>query len=155
VQDFIIREATLEDLPELLAFEQALINAERPFDPTLKNGEIHYYDIRQMILASHIHLVVAVANNRVIASGYARKDQAQPYLEFTYFAYLGFMYVDPAFRSQGINGRIMEILKQWALKQGLTELRLEVYDENISAIKAYAKVGFSPLKLEMRMRLKE
>ena len=58
VQNFIIREATLEDLSELLAFEQALINAERPFDPTLKKGEIHYYDIRQMILASIMWIVV-------------------------------------------------------------------------------------------------
>jgi ribosomal protein S18 acetylase RimI-like enzyme len=155
VQDFVIREAILDDLPELLAFEQALIKAERPFDPTLKEGEIHYYNIREMILAPHIYLIVAVTDNRLIASGYARIDKAQPYLEFTHFAYLGFMYVDPAYRSQGINGKIMEVLKQWAIKQELTELRLEVYDENISAIKAYAKAGFSRLKLEMRMRLKE
>ena len=65
------------------------------------------------------------------------------------------MFVDPAYRSQGINGKIMDVLKQWAIKQELTELRLEVYDENISAIKAYAKAGFSRLKLEMRIRLKE
>jgi GNAT superfamily N-acetyltransferase len=155
VQDFIIREATLEDLPELLAFEQALINTERPFDPTLKEGKIHYYDIRELILAPNIHLIVAVTDNRLIASGYARIDKAQPYLEFTHFAYLGFMFVDPAFRSQGINGKIMDVLKLWALKQGIKELRLEVYDENIPAIKAYAKSGFSRLKVEMRMRLGE
>jgi GNAT superfamily N-acetyltransferase len=155
VQDFIIREATLEDLPELLAFEQALINTERPFDPTLKEGKIHYYDIRELILAPNIYLIVAVADNRLIASGYARIDKAQPYLEFTHFAYLGFMFVDPAFRSLGINGKIMDVLKLWALKQGIKELRLEVYDENIPAIKAYAKSGFSRLKVEMRMRLGE
>jgi GNAT superfamily N-acetyltransferase len=153
MKDFIIREARMEDLPQLLAFEQALINAERPFDPTLKQGEIHYYDIRELILAPHIHLIVAVADNRLIASGYARIDKAQPYLEFTHFAYLGFMFVDPAFRSQGINGKIMDVLKLWALKQGIKELRLEVYDENISAIKAYAKSGFSRLKVEMRIRV--
>jgi GNAT superfamily N-acetyltransferase len=153
VQDFIIREATLEDLPELLAFEQALINTERPFDPTLKEGKIHYYDIRELILAPNIYLIVAVADNRLIASGYARIDKAQPYLEFTHFAYLGFMFVDPAFRSLGINGKIMDVLKLWAPKQGIKELRLEVYDENISAIKAYAKSGFSRLKVEMRIRV--
>jgi GNAT superfamily N-acetyltransferase len=153
MKDFNIREARMEDLPQLLAFEQALINAERPFDPTLKQGEIHYYDIRELILAPHIHLIVAVADNRLIASGYARIDKAQPYLEFTHFAYLGFMFVDPAFRSQGINGKIIDVLKLWALKQGIKELRLEVYDENISAIKAYAKSGFSRLKVEMRIRV--
>lgn len=155
MQDIIIREATLEDLPILLGFEQALINAERPFDPTLKEGEIHYYSIKDMILASHIYLVVAEQHNHLVGSGYARIEKAKPYPDHVNYAYLGFMYVDPAFRSQGINGKIMEALKEWSIAQHITELRLEVYSENISAIKAYAKSGFSTLKLEMRMRLDE
>ena len=31
-----IRVATIKDLPLLLEFEQGVITAERPFDPTLK-----------------------------------------------------------------------------------------------------------------------
>ena len=41
----ITREATLKDLHTLLEFEQGIIAAERPFDGTLKEGEIHYYDL--------------------------------------------------------------------------------------------------------------
>lgn len=40
-----VRIATLKDLPTLLAFEQGVIEAERPFDPTIKAGNINYYDI--------------------------------------------------------------------------------------------------------------
>ena len=37
-----IRKAHPDDLEKLLEFEQGIISAERPFDPTLKEGKIHY-----------------------------------------------------------------------------------------------------------------
>jgi len=155
MQDIIIREATLKDLPVLLSFEQGIITAERPFDPTLKKEEINYYSIRDMILASDVHVVVAESQNKLIASGYARIEKAKPYLDHEDYAYLGFMYVDPAYRSQGINGKIIDALKKWSLEKNITELRLQVYDENVSAIKAYTRAGFSRYMLIMRMRLNE
>jgi len=155
MQNIIIREATLEDLPVLLNFEQGIITAERPFDPTLKKEEINYYSIRDMILASDVHVVVAESQNKLIASGYARIEKAKPYLDHEDYAYLGFMYVDPAYRSQGINGKIIDALKKWSLEKNITELRLQVYDENVSAIKAYTRAGFSRYMLIMRMRLNE
>jgi hypothetical protein len=44
-----IREAKLEDLNILLEFEQGIITAERPYDPTLKEGKsiITTYDYRR------------------------------------------------------------------------------------------------------------
>ena len=44
----IIRIATLKDLTVLLRFEQGVIEAERPFDPTIKECEIPYYDISEL-----------------------------------------------------------------------------------------------------------
>jgi GNAT superfamily N-acetyltransferase len=155
VQDIIIRAATMEDLPELLAFEQGIITAERPFDPTLKQGEINYYNMRDMILASHVHVVVAEFQNKLIASGFARIEAAKPYVDHEKYSYLGFMFVDPAYRSKGINQKIIEALKKWSLEQNITEMRLQVYDENISAIKAYTKAGFSRFMLIMRTRLND
>ena len=155
MENIIIREATLEDLQVLLGFEQGIITAERPFDPTLKQGEINYYSIHDMILAPDVHIVVAESENKLIASGYARIEKAKPYLDHEDYAYLGFMFVDPAYRSQGINGKIIDALKKWSLEQHITELRLQVYDENISAIKAYTRAGFSRYMLIMRTRLDE
>src|SRR5690242_10319476 len=153
VPDITIREATLEDLTVLLGFEQGIITAERPFDPTLKKEEINYYSLREMILSSEVHVVVAESENKLVGSGYARIERAKPYLDHTFYAYLGFMYVDPAYRSQGINNKIIDALKNWCMEKNITELRLQVYDENVSAIKAYTKAGFSRHLLIMRMRL--
>lgn len=148
-----IRKATFDDLETLYRFEQGVIEAERPFDKTLKNGLIHYYDLEGMITASHIELLVADLGGELIGSGYARIEDAKPYLQHPKHGYLGFMYVDPNHRGKGVNMKIIQALKEWARSQNISELRLDVYHDNISAIKAYEKIGFSKHMIEMRLGL--
>jgi GNAT superfamily N-acetyltransferase len=145
-----IRPAATADLPTLYRFEQGVIAAEHPFDPTLKPDPIHYYDLPAMIAAPDVHLLVAGLNNHLVGSGYARIEPAKPYLRHAMHAYLGFMYVDPAHRGKGINALIIEGLREWARSRGITELRLDVYNQNTSAIRAYEKAGFIPHMLNMR-----
>src|SRR5258705_2821542 len=98
-----IRKASLVDLEQLLAFEQDLIKTERPFDPTVKPDPVNYYDLKAMLTDPQIEMVVAEADNKVIASGYARIDNSKPYSKHSRHAYFGFMYVLPEYRSHGIN----------------------------------------------------
>jgi GNAT superfamily N-acetyltransferase len=146
-----IRKANLQDMESLLRFEQGVIAAERPFDPTLKQDPVHYYNLPEMIEASHIELLVAAIDGMLIGSGYARIENSKHYLQHTQYAYLGFMYTEPRHRGKGVNRIIMEALKQWALDKNITELRLDVYYNNSAAIRAYRKVGFCEHMIEMRM----
>ena len=148
-----VRKATEADLDMLYQFEQGVINAERPFDVTLRPGLIHYYDLKALIHSPKAHLVVVESDNKVIASGYARIDESKPYLRHTHHAYLGFMYVVPEFRGRGVNEKIMDALKQWSKEQNLHELRLQVYENNAPAIRAYEKIGFAKHMVEMRFNL--
>ena len=148
-----VRPATLADLPTLLRFEQGVIAAERPMDPTIQDGPIHYYDLNKMLTSPHIHLVVAEANGTLIGSGYARIDPSRHYLKHAQHAYLGFMYVEPAYRGKGVNQLVIDALNTWARSQNLTELRLDVYTTNENAIRAYEKAGFTPYLINMRMGL--
>ena len=148
-----IRAASRQDLDTLLRFEQGVIAAERPFDPTLRPELIHYYDLEQMITAPHIHLVVAEREGQLIGSGYARLESAKPYLQHSRHAYLGFMYVEPAHRGKGVNKMIIEALAQWSRAQNITELRLDVYHDNLPAIRAYERAGFIQHMVQMRLGL--
>ncbi|MEO5593388.1 MAG: GNAT family N-acetyltransferase [Chitinophagaceae bacterium] len=150
-----VRKATLKDMDTLLHLEQGVINAERPFDNTLKSGQIQYYNLEEMITASHIELVVAELNNEIIGSGYARMEKAKHFVQHEHHAFLGFMFTVPEHRGKGVNMKIMEALKDWAVKQNLHEFRLEVYADNLPAIKAYQKAGFSNDIVTMRMALKK
>jgi RimJ/RimL family protein N-acetyltransferase len=153
MEEIIIRKATLNDLKTLLVFEQGVITAERPFDPTLKKEKINYYDIEKMISAADVEIVVAEQDGVIIGSGYARIENAKPYLQHLQHAYLGFMYVDPHHRGKGVNKKIIDALGEWCNFKNITELRLDVYQDNEAAIKAYEKVGFTKHMIAMRMGL--
>lgn len=151
MQTLITRPATVADIDTLRLFEQGVIEAERPYDPTLKNGTIYYYDLELLINSPASVLMVVELNGELLASGYARVETAKPYLQHPQHAYLGFMYTHPTHRGKGLNKLVLDALKQWARERGITELRLEVYHNNRSAIRAYEKAGFSQLMIEMRM----
>lgn len=146
-----IRNATLEDLSILLHFEQGIITAERPYDVTIKEDPISYYDLKQMVLDDNSCVLVAEVEGKVVSSGYAISKRARHYLNHEYYAYLGFMYTDPAYRGKGINAMIVDALKKWSKEKGFKEIRLTVYSDNLPAIKAYEKVGFKKHIIEMRL----
>jgi len=146
-----IRPATSADLPLLLEFEQGVIAAERPFDPTIRPHPTRYYDLRGMLTDPDVCLLVAEQQQQLVGSGYARIKEAKPFNRHSHYAYLGFMYVLPSFRGRGINGLLIDALKQWALSKGLHEMRLEVYYDNAAAIRAYEKAGFTKHMIEMRI----
>ena len=149
-KNITIRPAVNTDLPKLAEFLQTLVDAERPFDPTLKEGEIFYYDIQELIEDKATEIMVVESNNEIIGSGYAQIRSAKPYEKHEVFGYLGFMFVIPEFRGQGISGLLLTALKKWILDQGIKEVRLQVYDENEAAVRAYEKAGFKKIVTTMR-----
>ncbi|WET47475.1 GNAT family N-acetyltransferase [Chryseobacterium indologenes] len=149
----ITREATEQDLEILLTFEQGIVSAERPFNSTLIDGEIHYYDLSHFIQSPDATLIIVEDNDEIVASGYALIKQTEKnYYKFESYAYLGFMYVKPEYRGKGINKIITDELIHWAKSKNISEVRLDVYAENESAVKAYEKAGFEPLLLTMRLK---
>lgn len=150
-----LRHATEGDLPALLEFEQGVVTAERPYNPTLIEGEIHYYNLNSLIDSENAALIVAEDEENIIASGYALiKSTEKDYYNFDRYAYLGFMYVKPEYRGKGVNKLILDELTNWSRDQGVSEIRLEVYSDNVPAVKAYEKAAFEPLILLMRKRYK-
>lgn len=153
VEEIVLRQATMADLDVLLQCEQGIIRAERPFSPTLKEDPVHYYDLEKMLTDPQTDVVVAEWNGTIIGCGNTRIEDSKPYYSHRQHAYLGMMYVSPEHRGKGVNAMVMEKLKTLAKRRGITELRLDVFAENESAIKAYEKVGFKPLLVEMRMHI--
>lgn len=149
--DVTIRQATPGDLAALLQFQQGVVEAERPFDPTLKDGSIQYYDIAALISSPDVHFLVAERGSDLVGCGFARIEAAKHYLKHPMHAYLGLMYVDPTHRGQSVNGKIVDALKTWCRARQISELRLEVYSGNRAAIRAYQKAGFAEHMVEMRL----
>ncbi|MDO5968566.1 GNAT family N-acetyltransferase [Flavivirga aquimarina] len=147
----IVRKATIDDLPVLLEFEQGVIVAERPFDPTIKEGSIHYYDINALITDQDSEVFVAEINGNIVASGYAKIKPDRHYLKHTNHGYLGFMFVSKTHRGKHLNKMIVDALLKWCKARHVFEIRLDVYNDNIPAINAYEKAGFKKHMINMRL----
>ncbi|MDF2476195.1 MAG: family N-acetyltransferase [Sphingobacterium sp.] len=148
-----IRQAQEHEINVLLEFEQGIVVAERPYDSTLKEGEIHYYDLLELVKSPQAEVLVATIGDELVGSGYAKIMAAKPFQKYAQYVHLGFMYVRPDYRGQGINKLILEALINWAKHRNISEVRLQVYDQNDSAIIAYSKAGFKPNLLEMRLEI--
>ena len=148
---YSIRKATLADLPLLLDFEQALIKVERPMDSTIKEGEVSYYDIADFIQQTDTEVLVTECDSKIVASGYAQIKGDRHYLKHDLQGYLGFMYVDEEHRGKGLNKLLIDALIKWCKERDVNEIRLAVYQDNPSAIRAYEKVGFKKHLITMRM----
>ncbi|SIS95063.1 Ribosomal protein S18 acetylase RimI [Zobellia uliginosa] len=148
---FKIRTAVLDDLETLLEFEQGIIAAERPYDPTLRAGRISYYDLGELIKSDDAEVVVVECEGSIVASGYAQIKKAKAYLDHEVYSYLGFMYTHSDYRGKGLNKKVVDALKTWSDSRGISEIRLTVYSDNIGAIKAYEKAGFTNHLIEMRL----
>lgn len=146
------RQATLSDVNALLALEQAVVDAERPFNSALKAQGARYYDIPALITDDDSYLLVAEDNGAIVATGYIQIRQSKPSLEHNVHGYLGFMYVAPAYRGMGVNKQIIDTLMVWAESKQVFDFYLDVYAENRAAINAYEKVGFQPSMLEMKLQ---
>lgn len=147
----IVRKTTQEDLPVLMEFMDGLVNAERPMDPTIKDGNVVYYDLSEIMANENSDLYVVELNNELVASGYVKIKDDRPYLKHGKQGYLGFMFVPEKHRGNGYNKLIMDVLLKWCKQRNINEIRLDVYEDNPSAIRAYEKVGMKKHLINMRM----
>jgi GNAT superfamily N-acetyltransferase len=149
----IVRLATKNDLATLDTFMDGLVEAERPMDVTIKDGKVIYYDLEGFILSEDAVLYVAELNGELVASGYAKIKKDRIYLKHEAHSYLGFMYVPEKHRGNGYNKLIIDALLAWSKTRNINEIRLDVYETNPSAIRAYQKTGFKKHLIQMRLDL--
>ena len=145
-----IRIATLDDLDILNDFLQKLIQVERPMDVSLEQVKhITYYDISEFIKSKNSKLFVATINDEIVGSGYGLIKQNKNYFTHKEYGYVGFMFVKENHRGKGISKLLLNEIFRWFKTKNIIETRLQVYQENPSAIKAYEKVGFKKNLIEM------
>jgi GNAT superfamily N-acetyltransferase len=63
------------------------------------------------------------------------------------------VYVDPAYRRQGIAKALLQHAEAWAKKSGYTQMGLQVFTANRSAIELYQQLGYQPRSISMMREL--
>jgi len=88
-----VREARVDDYRSLAALEQKVIDAERPYNTSLKEKDAYYYDIEKLITDRDSRLVVGEVSGNIVATGYVQVRHSKPALDHDNHGYFGFMYV--------------------------------------------------------------
>ena len=114
-----IREATLEDLPTLLRFEQGIIDSERPYDPYLKETDVSYYDIPALISEANSQLIVMESDGEIVGCGYAQIRQSRSCHTHEKHCYLGFLFLNAEYRGRALGRQLIESLKQWGISKNM------------------------------------
>lgn len=148
-----VRKARLEDLPILQQFLLGLIQVELLMDETIKKDTTSYYDLGSIIQSSESDIFVVELDTEIVASGYAKIMDDKPYLKHKKQGYLGFMFVPKKYRGRGFNKLVLDALFKWCKDRDVFEIRLDVYEENTAAQKAYIKAGFKKNMVKMRVNI--
>jgi ribosomal protein S18 acetylase RimI-like enzyme len=146
-----MRKAEITDKSALLALEQKVVAAERPYNISIKAEGAKYYDIDNLLTSEQSYLVVAEQYNKIIATGYVQIRDSKKSLIHNRHGYLGFMFVESDYRGLGLNKKLIDNLIAWAQAKGISDFYLDVYQHNAAAINAYEKVGFVKSMVEMKL----
>lgn len=147
------RAAQINDLEQLRVLEQKVVEAERPFNSSIRSAGAYYYDIEHLISSDASFMLVAQEADDIVATGYAQIRTSKPSQTHDIDSYLGFMYVVPNFRGRGVNKVIVDRLIDWSRGKGASDFYLDVYSDNLPAINAYKKAGFLSSMIEMKLSL--
>ncbi len=83
-----------------------------------------------------VKVMIALNHSIPVACGALRPMKEKNVIE------LKRMFVQPAFRGQGISRRLLEKLEQWAAEEGFTIVRLETGNKQPEAIGLYQTGGY-------------
>ncbi|WP_153916226.1 GNAT family N-acetyltransferase [Shewanella sp. TC10] len=147
------RKAVIQDLDVLKKLEQQVVEAERPFNSSIKPENAYYYDLERLLTDEQSYLLVGEIEDQIIATGYVQIRVSKRSLTHDTHGYLGFMYVAPEHRGKGVNKLLIDKLIEWSKQRLVNDFYLDVYDDNKAAMRAYEKLGFSKTLVEMKLNL--
>jgi ribosomal protein S18 acetylase RimI-like enzyme len=67
--------------------------------------------------------------------------------------YVDELMVTARLRGQGVGGQLMEEAERWAMKRGIGEVELHVWEANEQAVAFYQRLGYEVVRRRMRRRL--
>jgi RimJ/RimL family protein N-acetyltransferase len=138
-EELIIRPAQPQDASQIIAITQGLAQEEGCYvSYTLEEASIDVAKEEARIERLTDLFIVAEVSGRLIGDLSLAKDA---WTLTGHVAYLG-MEIQKGYRNRGIGTRMMQQALDWAARQQIRRVELEVFAENAPAIHLYQKFGF-------------
>lgn len=144
--ELTIRQAGIDDLDSLMEWRMEVLRVV--FDvpagqdmTELERANRSYY---QTMLKDEGHIACFACQEKIIGCGgiCIYQEMPSPDNPTGMCAYLMNIYTRPAFRGQGVGGKIVRWLMEQAMRRGITKIYLETSE---CGRKLYQKIGFTPM----------
>ena len=138
-EELIIRPARPQDASQIIAITQGLAQEEGCYiSYTFEEASIDVAKEEARIERLTDLFIVAEVGGRLIGDLSLAKDT---WTLTGHVAYLG-MEIQQGYRNRGIGTKMMQQALDWAARQRIRRVELEVFAENAPAIHLYQKFGF-------------
>lgn len=143
--NFVIRDATLEDLEAIILLASQLYETEQPFDDNVKDN---YYkteqginDLKEGIKNCNYIFLVCTNKNDIVGfvDGYIIDDKGM-FKERV--AYLNRLVVTRDMRDKGIGNKLIDEFTSIVKKNNCRFIKLNAFRHNDPAVNLYMKKGF-------------
>jgi ribosomal protein S18 acetylase RimI-like enzyme len=109
---------------------------------------------RLLALPNSVYFV-AEAGRRVV--GYVhcelRTQPAGPTTRGRSYGYVNTLAIATDYRRRGVGRTLMELVREWAFGQEISEIELNVFDFNQAAVELYESLGYRTVSRRMRFEL--
>ncbi len=152
----IIRRATIKDYEKIAEFSKQVVlyhSDNRP-DIIKSAPDLSKREFKETIKDKN--WIALIAENGGQAVGYCKalvRDIGDDVWAEMKMIFIYEMYVDPSYRRKGIANGLLDEIKKIANEIGATQVELDVWSFNESAISLYEKFGFTPQRLKMELKL--
>jgi len=158
--DIIIRTATEKDYSQLAKLYDELNKMHSKalphlFVKTSKTPQDLAY-VRGILKNKNAVLFVAQSGEEIMGfiEATVRQPPDHPEAVKKNYAYVNDICVKNEYRRSSIGEKLMEAVEKWAIESGLSQIELNVWDFNKSAMAFFGKTGFKPLHHIMEKNLK-
>jgi len=133
-----IKKATQKDAKQLLNLHQTTLLEPQNLLQDPETWQHSLADEKENIKSNDLYLVT-IDGNQIVGSlifvrGEYRKNKHAGQFE---------IFIRQEFRGKGIGQKLIKELLKWAKQHKIKRIELEVWGNNLSAIKLYKKIGFT------------
>ncbi len=152
-----IREAKLEDIPQLMKLEKSLFSKWDEFDPIDKiniewfSSEDHKKHLTDILKDNKNKVFVSVNKGNIVGYLKANLFCREPFLEK--IGYVSELYVEKSYRSQGVGKQLLEEAIKWFKQQKLKWTTTSTHLLDSEAIIFWKKIGYEEFNTFFKMKL--
>lgn len=153
----VIRPATLNDIPQIVAIWRELARQHASLDPAFATSDRWQEEYRQFVRGlmwrDDALAVVAVEGEQVVGYAVGRISMLPGFFARRRRGYIHDVVVRRDRRRRGIGRRLVDALCQWMAEAGASSVELAVASRNEEAVAFWERLGFVTYMHHMRRDL--